>query len=81
MAGWSEADGALVAERVFPDFAAALAFVNRVGAVAEEQGHHPDIALHGWNRVTLRLTTHSAGGVVTEHDRRLAARIDALGEA
>ena len=43
------------------DFAAALAFVNRVGALAEAANHHPDILLHGWNRVRLELSTHSPG--------------------
>jgi 4a-hydroxytetrahydrobiopterin dehydratase len=51
--------------------------VNRVGEVAEAMNHHPDIDLR-WNTVTLRLTTHSAGGTITEKDRALAAAIDAL---
>jgi 4a-hydroxytetrahydrobiopterin dehydratase len=59
------------------DFAAALDFVNRVGAAAEEAGHHPDILLHGWNKVRLTLSTHSQGGL-TEADLELAARIDGL---
>jgi 4a-hydroxytetrahydrobiopterin dehydratase len=75
---WQEQDGALVGEREFPDFAAALAYVNAVGAVAEERGHHPDILLHGWNKVRLTLATHDAGGAVTDADHGLAAAIDAL---
>ena len=68
--GWTEVDGAL--ERTFElsSFADALAFVNRVGALAESENHHPDIAIH-YKRVTLRWWTHTAGGV-TERDRRLA---------
>ena len=68
--GWTEVDGAL--ERTFelPSFAEALAFVNRVGKLAESENHHPDIAIH-YKRVTLRWWTHTAGGV-TERDRRLA---------
>ena len=58
------------------DFAAALAWVNRVGAIAEERNHHPDIAIT-WNTVTLRLSTHSAGGI-TALDLDLARAIDAL---
>jgi 4a-hydroxytetrahydrobiopterin dehydratase len=58
------------------DFAAALAFVNRVGALAEEAQHHPDIDIR-WNKVTLRLSTHSQGGL-TALDFELAAAIDAL---
>jgi len=74
---WREEGGALVGDWRFADFAAALAFVNAVGAVAEEAGHHPDILLHGWNRVRLTLWTHSAGRV-TEADHALAERIEQL---
>jgi 4a-hydroxytetrahydrobiopterin dehydratase len=75
---WQTEDGALVQERTFADFAAALAYVNAVGAVAEERGHHPDILLHGWNHVRLTLRTHDAGGAVTAADHALAQAIDAL---
>jgi 4a-hydroxytetrahydrobiopterin dehydratase len=70
--GWSEVDGAL--ERTFElgDFRAALAFVNRVGELAEAENHHPDIAIQ-YNRVTLRWWTHTAGGI-TDRDRELAAK-------
>jgi 4a-hydroxytetrahydrobiopterin dehydratase len=74
---WREQDGALVRDAEFADFAAAMAFVNRVAEAAEAAGHHPDILLHGWNKVRLTLTTHSAGGL-TDADRDLAARIDGL---
>ncbi len=57
----------------FGDFAAALAFVNRVGALAEAAGHHPDIDIR-YSRVTLALTTHDAGGL-TARDFELASRI------
>lgn len=59
------------------DFAEALAFVNAVGAAAEAADHHPDIDIR-WNTVTLRLSTHSAGGI-TKADLDLAAVIDGLG--
>jgi 4a-hydroxytetrahydrobiopterin dehydratase len=58
------------------DFAEALAYVNRVGELAESANHHPDIDIR-WNKVTLRLSTHSAGGL-TQADLDMAARIDAL---
>jgi 4a-hydroxytetrahydrobiopterin dehydratase len=58
------------------DFAAALAYVNAVGALAEQAGHHPDIDIR-WNKVTLRLTTHSVGAL-TQADLDLAAGIDDL---
>jgi 4a-hydroxytetrahydrobiopterin dehydratase len=58
----------------FPDFATALAFVNRVGEVAEREGHHPDLCL-GWGRVDVKTWTHKVDGL-TESDFILAARID-----
>jgi len=78
MAGWQEEGGALRKDFRFTDFAGALAFVNRVGALAEDAGHHPDIDIR-WNVVTLSLSTHSEGNVVTGRDRDLAVQIDALG--
>ncbi|HKX47465.1 MAG TPA: 4a-hydroxytetrahydrobiopterin dehydratase [Gaiellaceae bacterium] len=70
--GWTEVDDAL--ERTFEleNFVDALAFVNRVGELAEAEGHHPDVAIH-YNRVTLRWWTHTAGGV-TDRDRELAEK-------
>ena len=77
MAGWEEEGGALRQVFRFRDFVEALAFVNRVGEVAEQMNHHPDIDIR-WNAVTLRLSTHSEGNVVTDLDRQLASRIDGL---
>ena len=74
---WRREGDAIVRERRFADFAAALRYVNDVGALAEEANHHPDLLLHGWNRVRLTLTTHADGGL-TEADVALARRIDAL---
>jgi 4a-hydroxytetrahydrobiopterin dehydratase len=59
------------------DFASAIALVNRVADVSEEHNHHPDILIHGWNRVRLSLTNHSAGGL-TATDFDMAARFDEL---
>ena len=70
--GWDEVDGALQRQFELPSFAEAIAFVNRVAELAEGENHHPDIAV-SYKRVTLRWTTHSAGGI-TERDRELAAR-------
>jgi 4a-hydroxytetrahydrobiopterin dehydratase len=58
----------------FPDFVQALAFVNRVGALAEEQGHHPDILL-SWGKAEVTLWTHKIDGL-TESDFIMAAKID-----
>lgn len=58
------------------DFAAALRYVNEVAVIAEVVGHHPDVEIH-WDTVTLRLTTHSLGGI-TDADISLAAKIDSI---
>lgn len=60
----------------FDDFASALAFVNKVGELAEEQGHHPDIYL-AWGKVRITIWTHKIDGL-TESDFVLAAKIDRL---
>jgi 4a-hydroxytetrahydrobiopterin dehydratase len=73
---WERQGDELVKERRGKDFADSLAYVNAVGALAEEMDHHPDIDIR-WNTVTLRLTTHSARGL-TDLDLDLARRIDAL---
>ena len=76
---WRIESGELTRTFTHKDFVAALAFVNKVGDLAEKAGHHPDIDIR-WNLVTLRLSTHSAGDI-TEADLSLARRIDAMGEA
>jgi 4a-hydroxytetrahydrobiopterin dehydratase len=60
----------------FPDFVQALAFVNKVGAIAEEQGHHPDILI-SWGKADVTTWTHKINGL-TESDFILAAKIDKL---
>jgi len=74
---WRRDGRAIVREWTFADFAGAIAFVDRVAEVAEAANHHPDIMVHGWNKVRLELSTHSRGGL-TEADFELAARIDLL---
>ena len=74
---WRFQDDALHRGFVFEDFAAALAFVVRVGLLAEARQHHPEIR-NVWSRVELRLNTHDAGGKVTELDLKLAREISAL---
>lgn len=69
-------DHHLSKEHPFPDFVSALDFVNRVGQLAESQGHHPDIHL-SWGRATIEIWTHKINGL-TESDFILAAKIDAL---
>ncbi len=75
---WIVEDGAL--ERTFelPTFREAIAFVGRVADLAEEANHHPEIAI-SYRKVTLRWTTHSAGGI-TDRDYELAQRSDGLFE-
>ena len=74
--GYALVEGALQRELQFRDFAEALAFVNRVGELAERENHHPDIQIH-WNTVTLRWWTH-VSDAVTERDYELAAASNEL---
>jgi 4a-hydroxytetrahydrobiopterin dehydratase len=76
--GWALAEnGARLQRRFeFRDFVAAMEFVNRVAGIAEQEGHHPDIAIH-WNKVDLVLWTHKIGGL-HENDFILAAKINRL---
>jgi 4a-hydroxytetrahydrobiopterin dehydratase len=79
-AGWRRVAGdppSIERDFEFADFAAALEFVDRVGAAAEAANHHPDILLHGWNKVRLTLSTHSQGGL-TGADFELAGQLDRL---
>jgi 4a-hydroxytetrahydrobiopterin dehydratase len=79
VAGWSaENQHHITRTFEFPDFAQALAFVNKVGAVAEEQGHHPDIYLT-WAKVRIDIWTHKVDGL-TESDFILAAKISRLSQ-
>jgi 4a-hydroxytetrahydrobiopterin dehydratase len=75
---WERDGDEIAREWKFEDFGAAMAFVNRVAEEAEEANHHPDILLHGWNKVRLSLMTHSEGGL-TENDFAMAGRLDGLG--
>jgi len=74
---WQRDSKSIVRDFTFDDFGAAVGFVNRVAALAEQANHHPDILLHGYNKVRLELSTHSAGGL-TDADFRLAGHIDEL---
>ncbi|HWX74616.1 MAG TPA: 4a-hydroxytetrahydrobiopterin dehydratase [Solirubrobacteraceae bacterium] len=67
----------IVRELRFADFAAAISFVDHVAELAEQANHHPDILVHGWNKVRLTLSTHSEGGL-TAADFALAGRIEGL---
>ena len=74
---WRREGIMLVRDLQVENFAAALALVNRIGEVAEALDHHPDILLHGWNKIRLSVTTHDTGGL-TERDFELAARVEEL---
>jgi 4a-hydroxytetrahydrobiopterin dehydratase len=77
LSGWEIVDNHhLVKSYRFKNFSEALAFVNRVGAIADEQNHHPDVFL-GWGKVRLEVWTHKIDGL-TESDFIFAAKIDAL---
>jgi 4a-hydroxytetrahydrobiopterin dehydratase len=74
---WELEGDEIVREWRFEDFGEAVEFINKVAEEAEEANHHPDIWLHGWNKVKLSLTNHAAGGL-TDTDFTMAARFDAL---
>lgn len=74
---WHRDGDAIVLDVACEDFAAAIALVNAVASIAEEADHHPDILVHGWNKLRLSVTNHSAGGL-TQADFDLAATIDRL---
>jgi len=79
-AGWAEANNALSRTVERADFVEALAFVLEVGRLAEAANHHPDIAIRGYRRVALTLTTHSAANTITDKDLALAEKINHLDE-
>ena len=74
---WRREGDWIVREFKFENFKRALEFVNRVADEAEAMDHHPDILIHGWNKVRLSVMTHSVGGL-TEKDFKLAERINPL---
>lgn len=74
---WQEIDNKLYRKFVFADFSQAFAFMTRVAIEAEKQSHHP-LWINVWNTVEIWLSTHDAGDVVTEKDRKLADSIDRL---
>jgi 4a-hydroxytetrahydrobiopterin dehydratase len=75
---WRWGEGSeIVRELQLADFAGAIELVNGVAEVAEAANHHPDILVHGWNKVRLTLSTHSEGGL-TEADFSLAGEIDRI---
>jgi 4a-hydroxytetrahydrobiopterin dehydratase len=73
---WEERDGKIFKRFNFENFAESLDFVNRIGALAEERDHHPDITF-GWGYAEIYLTTHDAGGL-TQKDFELAEAIEKL---
>ena len=74
---WSEQNNKLYRKFQFKDFSEAFAFMTRVALIAEKMDHHP-LWTNVWNTVEVWLSTHDAGDVVTEKDRKLAAAIDKL---
>ncbi len=74
---WRREGETIVRELQLADFDAAIALVNRVAELAQAANHHPDILVHGWNKVRLTLSTHSQGGL-TDADFALAGQIDGV---
>ena len=78
MENWVEENDILKKDFRFKGFNEAIAFVNAVAKEANQANHHPDILIHGYSNVEIRLSTHSAGSTVTEKDYALAKIIDDL---
>ncbi|MDX1937300.1 MAG: 4a-hydroxytetrahydrobiopterin dehydratase [Flavihumibacter sp.] len=74
---WTEQNNTLYRKFQFADFSEAFAFMTRVAIEAEKMNHHP-LWTNVWNQVEIWLSTHDAGNTVTDKDRKLAAKIDAL---
>lgn len=75
---WKEENNQLVRHYEFKDFSEAFAFMTRVAFIAEKQNHHPEWS-NVYNKLVIRLSSHDAGNVVTERDKRLAEAIDQIG--
>jgi 4a-hydroxytetrahydrobiopterin dehydratase len=74
---WQEQDNRLTRTFTFKNFSEAFSFMTRVAMLAEQQTHHPNWS-NVWNIVKIELTTHDAGNIITEKDRKLASAIDKL---
>src|SRR5947209_4343898 len=74
---WQIQDGKLTRDVQVKNFRAALALLNSIGELAEEQNHHPDLCIHGWNKLKIELYTHTADGL-SENDFIMAAKFDRL---
>ncbi|WP_432710883.1 4a-hydroxytetrahydrobiopterin dehydratase [Pedobacter sp.] len=74
---WEEKDGKLYKAVIFKDFQEAFSFIVKVAFLAEKSNHHPKWS-NEFNKVEIWLSTHDAGGVVTEKDRKMASEIDNL---
>lgn len=75
--GWTVENSRLVREETVKNFAAALDLVNRIGDLAEQEQHHPDLCIRRWNHVRIEFYTHTVEGL-TENDLIMAARINRL---
>ncbi len=74
---WKEANDSLTQTFTFKNFSEAFAFMTRVALEAEKMNHHPEWK-NVWNTVEFWLSTHDAGDIVTEKDKKLAGKIDSL---
>lgn len=74
---WQETDNQIIQDFTFKDFVTAFGFMTKVAIEAEKMNHHPEWS-NVYNKVTIKLSTHDAGNIVTDKDRELAAKIDQL---
>ena len=78
METWTEKNNTLKRTFKFKNFLEALDFVNKVGDIAENMQHHPDIHIQNYNEVVISTTTHDESNTVTERDRELCSKIDTV---
>jgi len=74
---WRVSHNSLVRHLEFTDFVNAIAFINALAKVAEDEGHHPNFSLYSWNKVDIELSTHATHGL-TDNDFIMAAKINNL---
>ncbi|OGG07018.1 4a-hydroxytetrahydrobiopterin dehydratase [Candidatus Gottesmanbacteria bacterium RIFCSPHIGHO2_02_FULL_40_24] len=77
VSGWELVEGMVVRKFKFKDFREAVDFVNRVADLSEEENHHPNISIYGWNKVKLTFYTHKINGL-SENDFIMAAKVNKI---
>ncbi|MFT5777697.1 MAG: 4a-hydroxytetrahydrobiopterin dehydratase [Crocinitomicaceae bacterium] len=78
LGSWNTIDGKLVREMTFTNQTEAASFVLKVAIMSDEVGHHADVEMYAWRKLRLTISTHDAGGAITEKDHKWTAMVDDL---